>query len=397
MKAATTMTAKQPAKRHRWLDATIIFSLFVGVSLIFLWQTLFVLVPPGSAGVIYRVFLGGTDLSLTLREGINYKWPWNSVYLYEMRTQENDITVIAQSTDGLVIEVDLSVLYHPNEEHLPQLHVGLGPDYYERKVRPIIMESTRQVIGKYDTHALYSRDTRAVSLEIRSSAAEQIAPHNIELVDVLIRRLVLPPEVNAAIARKLVEEQAVQTHEFRLQLERIEAERKRIEAVGIRQFYDEVAEALTPPLLTWRGIEATVRIAQSQNSKIVIVGGGQDQMPLILGSDLSNLPPPPPGAGKDDPQTAPDGDTLPSLFPQPFEEPSSTTGEPYTSDPLPESPAAFGGVPQDSDGGTTSTPASPAPAAPSDTQSAPGGSGNGSGSGSGTTQPAMGGTTNGNR
>ncbi|XWN30170.1 MAG: prohibitin family protein [Devosia sp.] len=361
-----TQSTPPPRRRRRWLDGIIIAFLAVGIALIFFWQTLFVVVPPGSAGVLYRVFSGGTDLNVVLREGIVYKWPWNSVYLYETRTQESDVHVIAQSTDGLIIELDISILYHPNEDELPQLHVALGPDYYERKIRPIVMQATRQVIGETDPHELYSQETTSISLKILDLARDEIVPNNIELVDVIIRRLLLPPTVNDAIARKLVEEQAVQTHKFRLELEQIEAERKRIEAIGIQQFYAVVGEALTPALLTWRGIEATIQVARSNNSKVVIVGGGQDQMPLILGSDISKLPekPAPTTSSTDGDIPGPaDFDSLPPLFPDPRDpnvispsDPSTgtTSMAPTTSD----TPSA--------DTATTTTPAEPAAASAAD-------------------------------
>jgi hypothetical protein len=132
---------------------------------------------------------------------------------------------------------------------------------------------------------------------------------------VVIRSLTLPEPVNAAINAKLAEEQYALSYVFRLQRERSEAERKHIEAIGIQNFYAIVANSLTPSLLTWRGMEATVEVARSPNSKVVIVGGGKDQMPLILGSDIGNLPAQAPGPVSKTPEPLPDLTKLPPLFP----------------------------------------------------------------------------------
>ena len=105
-----------------------------------------------------------------------------------------------------------------------------------------------------------------------------------------------PPQLNAAITAKLTEQQNAETYRFILEQARQQAEQERIRAIGL-QHRPIVANALTPQLLTWRGIEATVQIAKSNNSKVVIVGGGKDQLPLILGSDIAqqpNLPAPTP-------------------------------------------------------------------------------------------------------
>jgi hypothetical protein len=140
---------------------------------------------------------------------------------------------------------------------------------------------------------------------------------DIEYLDVIIRDLRLPPNLNAAITRKLSEEQIAEAFEYILQQARQEAERLRIEAIGIQTFYSIVADALSPQLLTWRGIEATVQIARSNNAKVVIVGGGKDQLPLILGSDIATQPdvPIPPAVDPGD-HRLPDFDDLPLIFPE---------------------------------------------------------------------------------
>jgi regulator of protease activity HflC (stomatin/prohibitin superfamily) len=93
--------------------------------------------------------------------------------------------------------------------------------------------------------------------------------------------------VVAAIEEKLTQQQRAASYEFRLETEAAEAERLRIKGVGLQRYYATVERALTPSLLTWRGMEATTELAQSDNSKVVIVGTGKHQLPLILGSDIT--------------------------------------------------------------------------------------------------------------
>jgi hypothetical protein len=143
--------------------------------------------------------------------------------------------------------------------------------------------------------------------------------HVIEFQELIISRIVLPETVLSAISEKLALEQRASSYVFRLQQERQEAERLRIEAIGIQNFYAIVSGALTENLLTWRGIEATVELSRSPNSKIVIVGSGKDQLPLILGSDIQNLPPAKP-IDPVDPKDAESADwgKLPSIFQRPL-------------------------------------------------------------------------------
>lgn len=341
---STVLPDLEPHRRRYWLDALIIAALALGLAFILLWQTMFVMIPAGSVGVLYRLFGGGTDTRMHLPEGVAVKWPWDFIYIYDVRQQARDMKVVALAQDGLVVDVEITVIYHPNPDLIGVLHRRVGPEYFERKVRPNIIEAVRQVIGQYDPHSLYTLDARASSIEMLERGRADLSDPAIVLLDLVIRRLRLPADLNEAITRKLTQEQYAQAYEYRLQSEREEAERKRIEAIGIQNFYAIVGNSLTPSLLTWRGIEATVELARSSNSKIVVVGGGKDQMPLILGSDIANLPPgmqPSPSDLENRPQL-PDWRELPRLFPDtavptdtPPSEPTSQTG----SSTQPEQPA----------------------------------------------------------
>ena len=316
---STDLPEPAPPRRRYWLDAFIVLCLASGLSFILLWQTIFVLIPPGNVGVLYRLFGDGTDTSTYLPEGLATKWPWNIIYLYEVRIQSRDESTTALSVSGLSVDVDFTALYAPDPNLIGDLHRRVGPNYFERKLLPNLIEAVREVVGQFDPHALYTVSAEQMSDQILANARANLDDPAIELRDIVVRKVTLPEELNEAITRKLTQEQIAQTYHFRLQVEEREAERKRIEAIGIKTFYAIVSDALTPALLTWRGIEATIQVAKSNNSKVVIVGGGKDQLPLILGSDIATVPPgtPVPQIPPAKEPELPDFGTLPSLFPDP--------------------------------------------------------------------------------
>ncbi|QFT69697.1 SPFH domain / Band 7 family protein [Labrenzia sp. THAF35] len=308
---------KKPRKIHRMsrTDKAIAYLLLLGFVSIFLWPLTFFVIGPGEVGVLFRTLTVGTETRFVYPEGINIKWPWNRIYRYEVRIQKQDETVHGLAADGLRITSDISVLYYPKADNAGKLHRAIGPEYADRFVRPTAVEAVRSVIGKYDPHELYQVDMTRLEKEVM----ETIEANNQDLIvfdQVIIRRIELPKEINQAISRKLTEEQNALAYEYVLEQARKEAERKRIDAIGYQTFYSIVADALTPQLLTWRGIEATVELSKSNNSKIVIVGGGKDQLPLILGSDIANQPNlPAPAPVNPQRYRLPDFDNLPQLFP----------------------------------------------------------------------------------
>ncbi|WP_428687273.1 prohibitin family protein [Roseibium sp.] len=307
----------KPRKIHRMsrTDKAIAYLLLLGFLAIVLWPLTFFVIGPGEVGVLFRTLTTGTETRFVYTEGINIKWPWNRIYRYEVRVQKQDDIVHGLASDGLRITTDISILYHPNANNAGKLHRTIGPEYADRYVRPKAIEAVRSVIGKYDPHELYQVDLSRLETEVMQT----IGSNRQDLVNfnrIILRRIQLPKALNQAISRKLTEEQNALAYEYVLEQARKEAERKRIDAIGYQTFYSIVADALTPQLLTWRGIEATVELAQSNNSKIVIVGSGKDQLPLILGSDIANQPDlPAPAPVNPQRYRLPDFNSLPKLFP----------------------------------------------------------------------------------
>jgi regulator of protease activity HflC (stomatin/prohibitin superfamily) len=329
--------------RVRRADKIVAALLVIGLACLFLWPFTLFRVPSGHVGVIYRLLTTGTDTTQVIPEGLGIKWPWNKLFLYEMRTQALDETVHGLAQDGLSIRVDVTVLFHPHREMVGELQKFIGQDYVNRLVRPLSIEAVRDIIGKVEPQASYRFDVdfleAAVLRQLRRAPEDYI-----NFVGVIVRDVQLPPSLNAAITRKLTQEQNALAYDYIIDQAKKEAERKRVEAIGIQTFYSIVADALSPQLLTWRGIEATVQLAQSNNAKVVIVGGGKDQLPLILGSDIAKQQPTLPAPSAVDPRAHPMPrlDDLPMLFPDAQPERVPGEGSPLvapsrdiTAEPMP--------------------------------------------------------------
>ena len=287
----------------------------LGLFVLLFWRLIFVTIPPGHAGVRYDLFVG-TRLGALAREGLNVKFPWNRIYLYDLRLQALPQRVFTLSREGMNIQVDVVILFRPDAKSLPRLHKEIGPQYADHTVVPVTVGAVRQYIAQHDSHEVYTAEAEAVQNEILSATRAQMARHHVVVSAVLLERLTLPKAVLDAIEHKLTQEQMAAAYGFRLDAERAEAQRLELKGAGLGRYYRLVGSVLTPSLLTWRGIEATVELAQSSNTRIVIVGGGKDQPPLILGSDIGALPPttaapsggPSPSRGSVTPRIFPPGD-----------------------------------------------------------------------------------------
>jgi regulator of protease activity HflC (stomatin/prohibitin superfamily) len=189
------------------------------------------------------------------------------------------------SANGLTIRTELSYRYRPIQEKIGVLHNNVGENYHERIVIPEIRSATREVIGKYLPEELYSSKRDSIQTEIFDLAAKRIQEKNIALDAVLIRDVGLPDKLKQAIERKLQEEQSSLEYEFRLTRAEKEAERQRIEAEGKAAANRILSQSLTDKVLRDKGIEATLRLAESPNAKVIVVGGGDEGLPLILGNN----------------------------------------------------------------------------------------------------------------
>ncbi|MEM8846966.1 MAG: prohibitin family protein [Bacteroidota bacterium] len=240
----------------------------------------------GEAGVLYKTFGDGvvTDKP-PLGEGFHLVAPWNKVYVYEVRRQEIFEKMKVLSSNGLDIQLDASAWYQPNYNQLGKLHQEIGENYLQRIILPTIRSAARSVVGRYTPEQLYSSKRDAIQAEIFEETKKIVDNQYIVLDDILVRDVTLPPTIKEAIERKLKQEQESLEYEFRLVTAQKEAERQRIEAQGKADANRILSASLTDKILQDKGIEATLQLSQSPNSKVVVVGSSGDGLPLILGNN----------------------------------------------------------------------------------------------------------------
>jgi len=235
----------------------------------------------GEQGVKYSYF-SGTNLGESYGEGFHVFWPWEQIIDYDVRVNNQDEEIEVLSSNGLTIGMDLSVRYRPRVAELPQLHTTFGPGYYERLVQPEMRSVSRQVVGQFTPEELYS--TRRIELQetIENNLREAVGSRFVEIEAVLIRDIGLPDQIRRAIENKLEEEQRVEQARLSIARAEQEAERKRVEAQGDADRARIIAQSMTPSFLQFQGIQATRELAQSNNAKVVIIGG-ENGLPVILG------------------------------------------------------------------------------------------------------------------
>ncbi|MDO7171406.1 prohibitin family protein [Mariniflexile sp. AS56] len=259
--------------------------LVVAIIIIVLLSKSTVTVASGQAGVLYRTFDNGvvTD-EPPLGEGFHVVAPWNRVFVYEVRQQEILEKMNVLSSNGLDIKLEASVWFQPNFIELGKLHQEKSEMYKERVLLPAIRSAARSVVGRYTPEQLYSSKRDAIQQEIFEETKKIVEPQYIQLNEVLVRDVTLPSTIKDAIERKLKQEQESLEYEFRLVTAAKEAQKVIIEAEGKAESNRILSASLTDKILQDKGIDATVKLSESPNTKIIVIGSGDSGLPLILGN-----------------------------------------------------------------------------------------------------------------
>lgn len=238
----------------------------------------------GEAGVLFRTFGGGVKTDKTYDEGFHVIAPWNKMVVYPTRQQEVMEQMGVLSSNGLDIKVEVSTWFQLEQSSIPLLHKEKGRGYLENIVKPAIRSATRSVIGRYTPEEIYSSKRDVIQSEIFEETQKILTKQYVQTNEVLVRDITLPPTIKGAIENKLKQEQESLEYEFKLQKEQKEAQRIKIAAEGKAEANRILNASLTPNILREKGIEATLELSQSPNSKVVVIGN-QDGMPLILGNE----------------------------------------------------------------------------------------------------------------
>ncbi|WP_105168233.1 prohibitin family protein [Pseudoalteromonas sp. T1lg23B] len=282
---------------------TLLIMLFLIIALV---PVVFIKVDSGEVGVLWKRLGGGTYLNKPFSEGTVLVMPWDKLTIYSSRFQTADRQIHAITNQGLKITLDVTVRYRPVVDHVPFLHQLVGPDYVNEMVIPEVSSAVRVIVSNYTAEEVYGQQRMDVQgqllgkvLEelklqeqtILKEAASEMKGHAlVNLDDVLIRRVNVPDKVHNAIIAKVNQHYLQQEYDMRLEVAQKEAQRKEMEAQGIAAFQKTVAGGINETYLRWRGIEATIELAKSNNSKVVVIGGGKDGLPLILNTENSLAP-----------------------------------------------------------------------------------------------------------
>ena len=263
-----------------------IFFIITAVFAVIFFSKATVTIGSGEAGVLYKTFGGGvvTD-EPALGEGFHLVAPWNKVIVYEVRQQELLEKMKVLSSNGLDILLELSAWYQPQTDQLGLLHQKKGQSYLDRVIKPSIRSAARSVVGRYTPEQIYSSKRDAIQEEIFAETKIILDDQFVQLNEVLVRDVTLPPTIKTAIENKLKQEQEFLEYEFTIQKAQKEAERQRIDAEGKAAANRILNQSLTTNILKEKGIQATIELAKSPNSKVIVVGAGKDGLPLILGNN----------------------------------------------------------------------------------------------------------------
>jgi regulator of protease activity HflC (stomatin/prohibitin superfamily) len=292
---------------HNWVARNYIgltFSvILLSITVVVLWQRVVIIIPAGFVGVIYRPLFGGIAMDKILDEGVNIVFPLNTVTQYDARMQLKKIEMEVLTKDQLRSDIKVSFQFQVNKYGLPMLHKFVGIDYVEKLLLPEVTGKTRVMFAELTSQEAFTKQLDNVVNEIAIMSdqviLEKLGPPGLDYVRLLritavqLESMEFPAEIQAAIRNKIAESQIAEAGVFKVQAARLEAERKEVEAGGIKKYQDIVNVGLTDNYVKIRGIEATLKLAESNNSKVVIFGSSPNGLPLILGGDSTTPTAPP--------------------------------------------------------------------------------------------------------
>ncbi|MBS1681141.1 MAG: prohibitin family protein [Bacteroidetes bacterium] len=263
----------------------IILSVVAIIVVLSLSSSLWYTIEATERAIIFYPFGKGLDKANVITPGTHMKAPWNSVYVYKVNETTSDENMDVLDKNGLSIHVDVTVRYFPMHDKIGYIHEQFTSDYENKLVIPEMRSTVRQVMGRFTAEEIYSTKRAEVENAIKSETEKILNLNNVSATAVLIRSIALPEQIKVAIENKLQQEQEALAYQFRLDKEKSEAERKRIQAEGEARANNIINNSLSDKLLKMRGIEATLELSKSPNTKVVVVGSGKDGMPLILGNN----------------------------------------------------------------------------------------------------------------
>ncbi len=271
--------------------------------LIVLSTATFIIIQPGERGVIFRPWTSGLDKENIFIEGVHIIAPWNSIEVYDVK--EHAIEFSNESTNtgmseakssafsaldvldknGLTIEVEITVRFYPIYSQIGYIHEQFGRTYEEKLVIPEVRSAVRKIMGQYTAEEIYSTKRQELEEQIESETDAVLEKNNIKMTALLIRSIVIPQNLKNAIEAKQTKQQEALGLDYDIQKAEKEKQIKIKEAEGIAEYNNIITSSMSDKVITYEGIRATLELAKSPNAKVIVIGGGDNGLPIILNNN----------------------------------------------------------------------------------------------------------------
>ncbi len=265
-----------------------------------------VVIDAGEVGVVFNTFTGTKPEPLY--PGLHFVIPYiETVYRYSTREQVytmtktygegeviGDDSLWSPTIEGLQVGIDSSTRYAIDPRKAPYVHNNFHDTYVQVFIRPTIRSVVRHYISQYSITDIYGPKRKEIQEKIEGELRERFAKEGFLLLSFDIRNVNFTEEYANAIEQKQIAQQEAERMKYVLEKERLEAERRKVEAEGYKQAAiikaEGEAEALrlvsealreNPDLLTYKYIEKL-----APNVQVIMVPSGTGT-PFIL--DVSSL------------------------------------------------------------------------------------------------------------
>lgn len=272
-------------KRMKQKQTLVIVVVAVIVALLLFGSRMFFVIRPGERGLVFNTISGKLSKDDIEGTGLKMIAPWNNLFKYEVKEQTREEPLDVLDKSGLSLSIDVTIRFNPIYDRIGYLHETFGTNYINRLIIPEMRSTVRNVAGRYTAEEIYSTKRSEVELTMVNETKDILKKNNIDMRALLIRSIILPAGIKQAIEMKLTREQESLAMVYVKEKEEQEADRKRIEAQGISDYNRILNASLTANILKQKGIDATLKLSESANAKVVVIGSGKDGMPLILGGN----------------------------------------------------------------------------------------------------------------
>lgn len=235
---------------------------------------------PGEVGIKQKF---GKLKGKTKTQGLLFYNPFtSSVVRVPIRTINREIKLNLPSKEGLNVQAEISILYHIEQEKVSEIISSVGKGYEGTLILSTFRSASADVCARFYAKDMHSGKRGEIEKEIKSQMSTLLDDRGFIIEAVLMKSITLPKGLYSAIESKLQAEQEAQQMKFILQREEKEAERKRIEAAGIRDAQLIIKEGITEGNIQWKSLEVLKEISMSPNAKLILTDG---KTPVLINGD----------------------------------------------------------------------------------------------------------------